>query len=49
MRAQIGDCPQRNDAQVQHRYDPFCLDLVRLDRPRRSALPVLRFSAGVPA
>jgi hypothetical protein len=32
MRAQVGDCPKRNDAQMQNRCDPYCLDLVRLFR-----------------
>jgi hypothetical protein len=29
MRAQVGDCPKREDAQIQNRCDPYCPDLVR--------------------
>ena len=32
MRAQVGDCPKREDAQMQNRCDPYCPDLVRLFR-----------------
>jgi hypothetical protein len=32
MRAQVGDCPKRDDAQIQNRCDPCCPDLVRLFR-----------------
>jgi hypothetical protein len=32
MRAQIGDCPKRDDAQIQNRCDPYSPDLVRLFR-----------------
>jgi hypothetical protein len=32
MRAQVGDCPKREDAQIQNRRDPYCPDLVRLFR-----------------
>jgi hypothetical protein len=32
MRAQVGDCPKRDDAQMQNRCDPCCPDLVRLFR-----------------
>ncbi len=30
MRAQVGDCPKRDEAQIQNRCDSYCLDLVRL-------------------
>ena len=30
MQAQIGECPNRDAAQIQNRCDPYCLDLVRL-------------------
>ncbi len=30
MRAQVGDCPKRDAAQIQERCDPYCPDLVRL-------------------
>lgn len=30
MQAQIGDCPRRDDVQIQNRCDPFCPDLSRL-------------------
>jgi hypothetical protein len=30
MRAQVGDCLKRDDAQIQNRCDPYCPDLVRL-------------------
>jgi hypothetical protein len=37
MRAQLGDCPHRDDAQLQHRCDPYCPDLARLfQRPKAS-------------
>ena len=32
MRLQIGDCPHRNEAQIQNRCDPYCPDLARLFR-----------------
>jgi hypothetical protein len=32
MHAQIGDCPKRDDAQIQNHCDPYCLGLVRLFR-----------------
>jgi hypothetical protein len=32
MQAQIGECPRRNDAQIQTRCDPYCPDLARLFR-----------------
>jgi hypothetical protein len=31
-RAQVGDCPKRDDAQIQNRCDPYWLDLVQLFR-----------------
>ena len=30
MRGLTGDCPRRDDHQIQNRCDPYCLDLVRL-------------------
>ena len=30
MRAQVGDCPKHDEAQIQNRCDPYCPDLVRL-------------------
>jgi hypothetical protein len=30
MRAQVGDCQNRDSAQIQNRCDPFCPDLARL-------------------
>jgi len=33
MDDQIGDCPHRNDTQLQTRCDPYCPDLVRLFSP----------------
>jgi hypothetical protein len=30
MRAQSGACPNRDDAQLQNRCNPYCPDLVRL-------------------
>ena len=30
MRAQVGDCPNRESTQIQERCDPYCPDLVRL-------------------
>ena len=30
MRVQIGDCPNREAAQIQNRCDPYCPDLSRL-------------------
>jgi hypothetical protein len=30
MRTQVVDCPKRDDAQIQNRCDPYCLDLVPL-------------------
>jgi hypothetical protein len=30
MRAQIGECPNRDSSQIQNRCDPYCPDLARL-------------------
>jgi hypothetical protein len=30
MQAQIGACPNRDNAQLQNRCNPYCPDLVRL-------------------
>jgi hypothetical protein len=30
MRAQIGECPNKDSSQIQNRCDPFCPDLARL-------------------
>ena len=32
MRAQLGDCPHKDSAQLQNRCDPYCPDLARLFR-----------------
>ena len=32
MRAQVGDCPHKDSAQLQNRCDPYCPDLARLFR-----------------
>jgi hypothetical protein len=37
MRLLVGDCPRRDDHQIQNRCDPYCPDLVRLFLRRSDA------------
>jgi hypothetical protein len=37
MRKLVGDCPHRDEAQIQTRCDPYCPDLPRLFLPRPDA------------
>jgi hypothetical protein len=37
MRGLVGECPHHDEAQIQHRCDPYCPDLPRLFLPRSDA------------
>jgi hypothetical protein len=37
MRGLVGNCPKRDEQQIQNRCDPYCPDLVRLFLPRSDA------------
>jgi hypothetical protein len=37
LNAQVGDCPNKQAAQIQNRCDPYCPDLPRLFLPRPDA------------
>jgi hypothetical protein len=38
MRAQLGDCPHKDSAQIQHRCDPYCPDLAQSELSRGTGM-----------